>query len=96
VLAASNAAEAHACAELHQGEIDLLLTDVVMPGGNGLELADQLTARYPRLPVLFMSGYSADIVLRQGLAPESVEFLTKPFTEEQLGQAVRRALGATA
>jgi signal transduction histidine kinase len=96
VLSASNAAEAHACAELHQGEIDLLLTDVVMPGGNGLELADQLTARYPRLPVLFMSGYSADIVLRQGLAPESVEFLTKPFTEEQLGQAVRRALGATA
>jgi two-component system, cell cycle sensor histidine kinase and response regulator CckA len=95
VLSASNAAEAHACAELHQGEIDLLLTDVVMPGGNGLELADQLTARYPRLPVLFMSGYSPDIVLRQGLVPESVDFLTKPFTEEQLGQAVRRALGAT-
>jgi two-component system cell cycle sensor histidine kinase/response regulator CckA len=96
VLTASNAAEAYQCAERHDGRIHLLLTDVVMPGGNGLELADHLTARYPGLPVLFMSGYTADVVLRQGVVQESVAFLTKPFTEEQLAQAVRRALGATA
>ncbi len=92
VLAASNAAEALACAELHRGEIHLLLTDVVMPGGNGAELAGQLTARYPGLPVLFMSGYTADVVLRQGLVQDSVAFLTKPFTEDQLSRAVRQVL----
>ena len=96
VLSASSAAEATACAERHGGGIELLLTDVVMPGGNGAELAGRLTARYPGLRVLFMSGYTADVVLRQGLVQESVAFLAKPFTEEQLGQAVRRALGATA
>jgi len=96
VLSASNAAEALACAERYLGKIQLLLTDVVMPGGSGLDLADELTGRYPGLSVVFMSGYTADIVLRQGLVQESVAFLTKPFTEDQLDRAVRLALGATA
>jgi CheY-like chemotaxis protein len=92
VLAAGTAAEALECAEQHQGSIQLLLTDVVMPGGNGRELADTLTARYPGLAVLFMSGYTADIMLRQGVVQERVAFLPKPFTEDELSDAVRRAL----
>jgi signal transduction histidine kinase/ActR/RegA family two-component response regulator/HAMP domain-containing protein len=96
VLQAASAAEAIECAERHGGALDLLLTDVVMPGGSGRELAETLTARQPGLAVLFMSGYAPDVVLRQGVAQESAAFLSKPFSEDELGHAVRRALSAPA
>jgi signal transduction histidine kinase/ActR/RegA family two-component response regulator len=92
VLTAGTAAEALERANRHEGSIQLLLTDVVMPGGNGRELADTLTAQYPDLAVLFMSGYTADVVLRQGVVRERVAFLPKPFTVDGLGDAVRHAL----
>jgi signal transduction histidine kinase/ActR/RegA family two-component response regulator len=92
VVEAENAAGATDCADARDGAIDLLLTDVVMPGGGGRELAEVLTARYPGLKVLYMSGYTADVVLRQGLVQESVAFLAKPFTETALAEAVRQTL----
>jgi signal transduction histidine kinase/ActR/RegA family two-component response regulator len=94
VLEAENAAAARARMERDGARIDLLLTDVVMPGGSGRELADALTAARPSLAVLFMSGYNADVVLRQGLVQESVAFLPKPFTQPALAEALRRALDA--
>jgi CheY-like chemotaxis protein len=96
VLAAGDAAEAIDCVERHAGRIDLLLTDVVMPGGSGHELAETLRARDARLAVLYMSGYTPDFVLRKGLAQDSVAFLAKPFTDAALVDAVRRALDARA
>ncbi|MBA3258088.1 MAG: response regulator [Gemmatimonadales bacterium] len=92
VLEAASAADARACAAGRNGGIDLLLADVVMPGGSGRELADALTAAQPNLAVLFMSGYNADVVLRQGLVQESVAFLPKPFTQPALAEALRRTL----
>ena len=92
VLQAESAAAAIECAESSGGAIDLLLTDVVMPGGSGRDLAGTLGARYPGLAVLYMSGYTADVVLRQGLVQESVAFLAKPFTDTMLGEAVRQTL----
>jgi PAS domain S-box-containing protein len=74
------------------GHIDLLLTDVVMPEQNGRELAEQLTARWPRLRVLFMSGYPDDEVLRRGLPGLESAFLQKPFTAQGLTHAVRTLL----
>jgi signal transduction histidine kinase/CheY-like chemotaxis protein len=94
VLQAGSAAEARLCAEQREGRIDLLLTDVVMPGGSGRELADTLTAEYPEIAVLYMSGYTADVVLRQGLVQDSVAFLQKPFTQPALVDALRRTLAA--
>ncbi|HUR93285.1 MAG TPA: ATP-binding protein [Gemmatimonadales bacterium] len=95
VLSAEHSAAALECAERHRGAIQLLLTDVVMPGGrNGRELAELVTAMYPGVPVLYMSGYTVDVVLRQGLVQEGVAFLAKPFTEAELGRAVRQAMTA--
>jgi signal transduction histidine kinase/ActR/RegA family two-component response regulator/HAMP domain-containing protein len=95
VVEAGSASEARSLAAA-DGRIDLLLTDVVMPGGNGRELAESLTSAHPGLPVVFMSGYTADVVLRQGVVQDKVAFLSKPFTADALAAALRRALDRTA
>jgi signal transduction histidine kinase/ActR/RegA family two-component response regulator len=88
VLAARNGAEALARARQHDGAIDLLVTDVVMPGLGGAELAEMLRARQPGLPVLFMSGYTdAEIAAGVGRVPGS-RFIQKPFT---MGDLLARA-----
>ncbi|HEX6615640.1 MAG TPA: ATP-binding protein, partial [Gemmatimonadales bacterium] len=92
VVQAGSAAEALARAQEQNGRIDLLLTDVVMPGGSGRELAETLTASHPGLAVLFMSGYTPDVVLRQGVVQESVAFIGKPFTPQALAEAIRHTL----
>ena len=74
--------------------VDLLLTDVVMPGMNGLELATHLRALDKDLRVLFMSGYSSDIVADRGLLPADVSLITKPFSPTALAAHVRRVLDA--
>ena len=80
--------------EQAQGHFDLLLTDVVMPDGSGKELADQIRERWPRIRVLFMSGYTDDATLRAGLPAESANLIQKPFTPEQLAIKVRETLTA--
>ncbi len=64
----------------HTGRIDLLITDIVMPGMNGRELADRLQELYPELKLLFMSGYTADVVAHHGVLDDGLNFIQKPFT----------------
>jgi len=92
VLTADLPDEAIAMAEKHTGEIHLLLTDVVMPRMNGQDLAARLTLILPGLKHMFMSGYTADIIAKQGLVEEGVHFIQKPFTIQDLAAKVRDVL----
>jgi len=92
VLEAKNGTEAFLISTQHDDTIDLLLTDVVMPGMNGREVAQQLTAIRPNLKVLYLSGYTEDIGVLQGLQPGKAAFLEKPFTPEALAVKVREIL----
>jgi PAS domain S-box-containing protein len=92
VLAASEGAAALQAAAAHKGFIDLLVTDMVMPGMSGRALADALKARRPRMRVLLMSGYSDDERLRPDTLAGETRFLQKPFTVEGLAAAVREVL----
>jgi len=92
VIEARDAKEALEAAVRHQGEIDLLLTDVVLPGMNGGEVAEQLKEGRPDLKVIFMSGYPDDVVLHQIGTREGFHFIEKPFTPEDLARKVRAVL----
>jgi two-component system, cell cycle sensor histidine kinase and response regulator CckA len=92
VLEASNGEEALRVVEAGREQVELLMTDVVMPGMGGRDLADALQARLPGLKVLFQSGYTGDTVIRQGILHTEVAFLQKPFTLETLSQKVREVL----
>lgn len=72
--------------------IALLLTDVVMTGINGRVLAERLRVLYPKLCVVYTSGYTEDVVLRAGVTAEGVAFLQKPFTPQSLLERVRQSL----
>jgi CheY-like chemotaxis protein len=78
----------------HEGDIHLLLTDIVMPDINGLELLTQLRQSRPGLRALLMSGYTEDIIARHGTMEEGMEFIHKPFTIGSLSSTVRRVLDA--
>lgn len=76
-----------------EGEaVDLLLTDVVMPGMNGRELAEQLTRRRPGLKCLFMSGHNADVISHGGVLDEGVSFIPKPFGVADIARKIREVL----
>jgi two-component system, cell cycle sensor histidine kinase and response regulator CckA len=92
VLEALNPQDAERLAGSHRGEIHLLLTDVVMPGISGRELAKRLTARHPNLRVLYMSGYTYNVIAEDGTLEEGISFLQKPFTPQVLTQKVRETL----
>ncbi|NJN97257.1 MAG: PAS domain S-box protein [Anaerolineales bacterium] len=92
ILEAGHGRQALTLSGQHPGPIDLLLTDVVMPEMSGRDLAEQLKAQRPHLKVLFMSGYTDDIVLRHGLLTAQVEFLPKPFSPRVLAVKVRELL----
>jgi PAS domain S-box-containing protein len=79
-------------AEAHQGDINLLITDVVMPEMNGRELAEQLRSANPGIKCLFMSGYTADVIARQGILDAGVNFIQKPFGINELAEKVRQVL----
>jgi YesN/AraC family two-component response regulator len=97
VIEAKNGIEACLLATQHVGELHLLLTDVVMPGMNGRELALHVKTIKPGLNILFMSGYLDDVGLGAGLDTGRTGFLQKPFTPDQLAKTVREVLdGATA
>ncbi len=92
ILEAANGPDALVLTERYSGRIDLLLTDVVMPGMTGLELADQLRARTPEIKVVCMSGYMTDALGHWGVEHSGVAFISKPFTPVALAAEVRRAL----
>jgi two-component system cell cycle sensor histidine kinase/response regulator CckA len=92
VLAAGTGKEALRLLEKRSGGIDLLMTDVVMPGMGGPDLADALRPRFPQMKVLFSSGYTDDTVVRHGLLQEKVAFLQKPYTPVALVRKVRQVL----
>jgi two-component system, cell cycle sensor histidine kinase and response regulator CckA len=94
VLEATQPDEAIQHAEQHSGPIDLLLTDVVMPGASGPELAALLADQRPGVPVVYMSGYASETLLGHGLREGELEFLQKPFTPVALAQKVRDVLDA--
>ena len=75
-------------------EIDVLLTDLMMPGMNGRTLADQLTANRPGLRVVFMSGYTNDSVIRRGLVDSAHAFVQKPVSAATLTSTIRAVLDA--
>ena len=92
VIEAHSPAEAERLASSNGAEIHLLLTDVVMPGISGRELAKRLTARFPHLRVMFMSGYTYNVIAQNGTLEEGISFLQKPFTPQLLTEKVREAL----
>ncbi len=89
-LGADSGTEAIATVRQHQGAIPLLLTDVVMPGMNGRELAEVLRQSHPQLKVIFMSGYTDQVLSDTGRLDPSIVYLQKPFTLTQLDEVLRR------
>ena len=92
VLAATTPTEAMRLADAHAGRIDLLVTDVVMPEMNGRELSERLMSLYPGLKYLYMSGYAANMIARQGVFDEGVRFIQKPFSMTDIACKVRLTL----
>lgn len=92
VLVASGGAEALALVASHPGEIHLLVTDVIMAGMDGHELAEKLSAQRPGIRVLYVSGYMESDVLERRIGGAEASFLPKPFTPEQLARRVREVL----
>ncbi len=92
VIAASSPGEALELAKQHEGSIDLLITDVVMPEMHGRDLADKLLAYYPDLKRLFMSGYTANVIAHHGVLEEGIQFMQKPFSLTTLSVRVREVL----
>jgi two-component system cell cycle sensor histidine kinase/response regulator CckA len=92
VLAAPSGLDALKMVEVKRDRIDLLLTDVIMPGINGRELAERLAELQPGLKVLYMSGYTDSAIADHGVLDEGTNLLHKPFSEEALMQKVREVL----
>jgi PAS domain S-box-containing protein len=92
VLAAGNGRKALQISRDHEGSIDLLLTDVVMPHMNGKELAAALRIQWPEIRVLYMSGYTDHVIARQDIEAEDVALLSKPFSMRSLTEKIRAML----
>ncbi len=95
VLAACHGREACSLVEQHQGAIQLMITDVVMPGMSGSKLADQLKPLQPDMKVLYMSGYTENAIVHHGILDKEINFLQKPFKIMNLLQKVRYAIDAS-
>ena len=92
ILEAESAIDALSLIEQHDGPIDLMLTDVIMPKMSGRELADRLKVLRPDIKVLFMSGYTNDVIAHHGVLDEGTAFIEKPFTRDALLGKVRTTL----
>ena len=92
VLEAEDGARAIETASQYKGDIQLLLTDVVMRGMNGRELADTMLSARPKIKVLYMSGYTDGAVATHGVLASGIVILRKPFTRKQLQQSVGEML----
>jgi len=93
VIQADSAGQALSVFERERGGIHLVLTDVVMPSVGGPELAGRLEKLQPGIKVLFMSGYTDDVIVHHGVLEEGAQFIQKPFSPEQLAARVREVLG---
>jgi len=93
VLAAREPGKAIRVADEYTGTIDLLITDVVMPGMNGRELYEKLNSSHKNIKCLFMSGYTGDVIAEHGVIPEGVNFIQKPFFKKDLALKLREILG---
>jgi len=91
-LEAENGEDALRFSEEYEGQIDLILTDVVMPKMSGKELAEQLKSLRPEIKVVYMSGYTGNAIVHHGILPPWLNFLEKPFTPECLARKVREVL----
>ena len=92
VVAAKSTKEAEQCSERHTGDIHLVLTDIIMPGTSGRELARRIAARRPRTRILFMSGYTDNVLAEGWVLEAGLSFLQKPFTPGALVQKVREVV----
>lgn len=92
VLVADSPLKAQELEQSYDNTIDLMVSDVIMPGMNGMELYERLQDKRPKMPVLYISGYTSDVVIHDGTLEEEVAFLKKPFTAEQFVESVKRAL----
>ncbi|UCF91302.1 MAG: response regulator [Desulfobacterales bacterium] len=93
VVVAETPSEALSFCAKQETPIDLLITDVVMPKMSGTELRDRITALRPAIKVLFMSGYTSNVIVHHGVLEEAVDFVQKPFTLKDLARKVRDAIG---
>ena len=94
VLEAPHGAQALLVAERHAGPIHLMVTDVVMPHMSGRELVERLAPRRPDMRILYVSGYTDDAIVREGMLQPGTSFLQKPFTPDTLARRVRELLDA--
>jgi len=92
VLSATSPNEALAIARRHRDDIDVVLTDVVMPGMSGRELATRIAEICPRARVAYMSGYTEDAIVRRGVHSAEIPFIAKPFTADSLAHHLRTVL----
>jgi DNA-binding response OmpR family regulator len=92
VLVAADGTEAVEIFESHEPPIDLLITDIVMPDMNGKELYETLAVRQPGLRVLYMSGYTDNVIVHHGVLEAGVNFIQKPFSVNTLAERVREVL----
>lgn len=93
VVEAENGEAGLAAAAKHEGKIDLVITDVVMPGLGGRELVERLAKTRPETKVLYLSGYTEDAIISEGTIESGTAFLQKPFTLQNLSRKVREVLG---
>jgi CheY-like chemotaxis protein len=92
VLTANTPSQAMALAKEHPGKIQMVITDVVMPEMTGRDLADRLHSIDPSIKLLFMSGYTANVIAQRGVLDEGIIFIQKPFSRESLAAKVREVL----
>jgi CheY-like chemotaxis protein len=92
IIMTKNGEEALALWEKNKNQVDLLLTDIVLPGISGLKLAQRLLASKPELKVIYMSGYSEDVIAHYGSLDNDISLIQKPFTSMILTKKVREVL----
>jgi CheY-like chemotaxis protein len=92
VLSAGSGAECLEALRDHQGPLDLVLTDVVLPGMDGRSLLDEVRKVHPDVSAVFMSGYSEEVITHHGVLEEGIDFVQKPFSIRYLTQRVREAV----
>ena len=92
ILETSNGDDALLACERREGPVHLALVDVVMPGMSGSELAGLLKPLYPEIKILYMSGYTDNAIIQQGVLEDGIHYIQKPFTLEGLARKVRKAL----